>query len=326
VVETRRQGAPARTVFMGTPDFAVPTLDRLLATQEVVAVLTQPDRPAGRGRHVRPSAVKARAEAAGVPVLQPASLRRDPSAVDALRALAPDVLVVAAYGLLLPPEVLGLAPGGALNVHASLLPRWRGAAPVAHAILAGDAESGVTIMRLDAGLDTGPTLARREVAIGPDETTGGLTARLAVVGADLLAEVLPAWLAGELVPAPQDDAAATLAPRLSAAAGLLDWTAPAEVLARRVRAMSPRPGAYTVQDGLRLKVHGATALPAAEPGGEPGLLVATPGGPAVVTGDGWLRLDRVQPAGGRPMPGSAWVRGRPEVLGGRLGLAAPEAA
>jgi methionyl-tRNA formyltransferase len=310
---------------MGTPAFAVPTLERLLAEQEVVAVFTQPDRPAGRGRRLRSSPVKALAAERGVPVLQPASLRREPEALAALLSFAPEVIVVAAYGLILPPPVLAAAPGGALNVHASLLPRWRGAAPVAHAIPAGDEETGVTIMQIEAGLDTGPMLARRAVAIGPEETTGELTHRLAELGAALLAEVLVPWLADELVAAPQVEAAATYAPRLTADDAALDWSAPAAALARRVRAMSPAPGAFSVTaGGERLKVYRARALRAG-PGlsAPPGTLVATEGGPAVVAGDGLLQLDEVQLAGGRRMAAAALLRGRPALLGERL--ASPEA-
>ncbi len=255
----RPTAAPYRCVFMGTPEFAVPTLSRLLLEHHLVGVCTQPDRPAGRGRRLAASPVKALATAHGVPVFQPASLRKDPAAVAELARLAPDVVVVAAYGLILPPAVLEVAPGGALNVHASLLPRWRGAAPVAHAILAGDAETGVTIMRMDAGLDTGPMLARRAGPILAQDTTGTLTGRLAEWGADLLAATLPRWMAGEITPEEQDETLATLAPRLAAADGYLDWSLAAATLARRVRAMHPWPGAFTLLDGARLKVHVVTA-------------------------------------------------------------------
>lgn len=348
-----------RTVFMGTPTFAVPTLERLLAGHEVVGVFTQPDRPAGRGRQLQSSPVKELALAHGVPVFQPASLRRDPAAVASLARLAPDVVVVAAYGLILPPSVLAIAPGQALNVHASLLPRWRGAAPVAYAILAGDLETGVTIMKMDEGLDTGPLIAQRSVPVAAQETAGELTDRLACMGADLLAEMLPRWLAGEVEPDPQDDAAATHAPRLTRADGHLTWSESATDLARRVRALCPWPGAFTALAGLTIKVHAATALPApvgvsglapgaesglprdasgralatasgppsaAEPslpsgaaaGSVPGTVVGLESGIAVATGDGWLRLDRVQPAGGRAMSGAEFARGRPHIVGALL--------
>jgi methionyl-tRNA formyltransferase len=311
---------------MGTPEFAVPTLTRLLAEQTVVGVFTQPDRPAGRGRHLYAAPVKRVAQAAGVPVFQPGSLRKDPAAVARLADLAPDVVVVAAYGLLLPRSVLDLAPGGALNVHASLLPRWRGAAPAAWAILAGDAETGVTIMRLDEGLDTGPMLARRTTPIAADDTTGALSGRLAELGADLLAATLPRWLAGELPPLPQDDRLATRAPRLVKADGQLDWRAPAEALARRVRAMDPWPGAFGWLDGQPLKIHAATPIPAGAALEPCGTVVATAVGPAVVTGAGWLRLDRVQGPGGKPVTGADFARGHRGFVGAVLTGAATEPA
>lgn len=311
-----------RTVFMGTPEFAVPTLARLLAEQDVVGVFTQPDRPSGRGQRAAAPPVKQLAETEGVPVFQPASLRKDPSAMAALTELAPDVVVVAAYGLLLPRAVLEAAPGGALNVHASLLPRWRGAAPVAYAILNGDAETGVTIMRMDVGLDTGPMLARRAGPILPEDSAGRLTERLADWGAELLAETLPRWLAGEIQPEAQDDALATFAPRLESTAGWLDWREPATALARRVRAMNPWPGAFTLLDGARLKVHAAT--PMAGDGSSdqvPGTVVTLDGLPAVTTGAGLLRLDVVQAPGGRALPGADFTRGRRGFVGARLALA-----
>lgn len=313
---TPAEASPVRVVFMGTPDFAVPTLRRLLLEQQVVGVFTQPDRPAGRGRRLSVSPVKALAESHAVPVFQPASLRKDLAAVAELERLRPEVIVVAAYGLLLPPTVLRAAPRGALNVHASLLPRWRGAAPVAHAILAGDTATGVTIMRIDEGLDTGPMLVKRSGPILADDTTGSLTARLAAWGADLMAAVLPHWVAGRITPEVQDEALATLAPRLTAAEGQLDWTQPAEALARRVRAMHPWPGAFTWLGEARLKIHAATAIPT---GGDhslpPGMVMAGTDGPAVVTGAGWLRLDQVQAPGGRAMAGTEFARGRRDFVG-----------
>lgn len=345
---------PRRIVFMGTPAFAVPSLDALLGAvdadgaraYDVVAVFTQPDRPAGRGRTVAAPPVKQRAIEAGVPlILQPSSLRRGPAAADALAALAalaPDLVVVAAYGLLLPPTILDGPPFGALNVHASLLPRWRGAAPIQHAILAGDAETGVTIMRMDAGLDTGPMIATAATAIGVRETAGELTERLAALGAALLVDTLPAWFAGTAIAAPQDDGAATHAPRLTREDGRLDAAEGALRLERRVRAMHPWPGAWlTMPDGAVLKVLAAdvvagSAGPATEvtapatgaivpatPSSPPtqraavgvvGTLVNLEGWPVLLTPDGALRLRTVQPAGKRPMDGDAFLRGRPEVV------------
>lgn len=222
----------ARIVFMGTPEFAVPVLERLLADEhEVVAIYTRPDRPAGRGRQLQESPVKRAATAHGLPVVQPRSLRR-PEEIERLRQLRPDVVVVAAYGLILPPAVLEIPPGGCVNLHPSLLPRHRGPAPVAGTLLAGDEEAGVTIMRLDAGTDTGDILVQRAVPILPDDTTGTLTARLAAIGAELLAEVLPLWLVGRVVPRPQDDAQATYTQQMQKQEGEINWNRPAVEIAR----------------------------------------------------------------------------------------------
>jgi len=315
-----RADAPIRVVFMGTPAFAVPTLELLIAHHDVVAVFTQPDRPAGRGRRPKPSPVKDVAAANGIPVHQPRSLRKDEAAVELLERIDADGLVVAAYGLLLPRRALDAARSGALNVHASLLPRWRGAAPVHHAILAGDPVTGVTIMRMDEGLDTGPIVAQAAVGIRPDETTGTLTARLADLGADLLADALPRWVRDEIATRPQDGSLATHAPRIAAAEGRLDWSVAADVLARRVRAMNPWPGAFTALGDDRLKVHAATVLPDASDSsqGAPGTVVAADDMPAVVTAGGLLRLDTVQPAGKRAMSGADFLRGRREVIGAVL--------
>jgi len=322
----------ARVVFMGTPEYAVPSLRLLLDTARVVAVFTQPDRPSGRGRALRLSAVKALARAAGVPVHQPSSLRADASAVGVLQDLRPDLVVVAAYGLLLPPAALRVPRHGCLNVHASLLPRWRGASPVHHAIAAGDARTGSTILLLDEGLDSGPILAQEALSVGPHETCGQLTARLAVLGAGLLIRTMPAWLAGAVPPLAQDERLATAAPRLTAGDGLIDWTLAAERLARHVRAMNPWPGARAVlPDGRRLKVHAATAWsrsasgaagngPSAAP---PGTVLAGDGRPAVVCGEGVLLLDEVQLEGRRAVAGDAFLRGMPGLAGTRLGAAEP---
>jgi methionyl-tRNA formyltransferase len=341
---------------MGTPDFAVPTLERLLRAHDVIGVFTQPDRPAGRGRRPRPSPVKQLAEEWNVPILQPYSLRRDPEAVSALRGLVPDIVVVAAYGMYLPTEALEAAPAGTVNVHASLLPRWRGASPVAHALMAGDRRTGATIMLLDEGWDTGPILSQCETDIGAAETAGDLKNRLSRMGADLLIETLPGWLAGEIAPRVQDDAAATLAPRLSRSDGALDWSCPASELARRVRALHPWPGAFTtLPDGDRLKVHRATAVTDTEAAdteaasaadaavggtgpkslpenlgipdvpGIPGTTLLVRGAFLVATGTGLVRLDEVQAAGRRRVSGADFVRGRSDVIGAVLQSAGPAA-
>jgi methionyl-tRNA formyltransferase len=317
-----------RVVFMGTPEFALPSLEVLLVEHDVVGVFTQPDRPAGRGRQLVSSPVKKLALEHGVPVFQPEALRGNAAALAYLPALAADVIVVAAYGLILPPEVLTATAGGALNVHASLLPRWRGAAPINYAILAGDTETGVTIMLLDEGLDTGPILAQRAAPIDDTDSAARLGWRLSRLGAELLSEVLPRWLAGEIQPVPQDSSLATKAPRLTRADGWLNWSQSADALARRVRAMNPWPGAYTDFDGQMLKVHRATVehgVPATERSGSPpGTVVDGGDGPTVITGDGLLRLDEVQPAGGRSMSGTAFTRGHPDLLLATLGGSRPD--
>jgi len=309
-----------RVVFMGTPDFAVPALAALLSEgYDVVGVLTRPDRPAGRGQRVEESPVKRLARANGLPILQPSTLR-DAEARAAVLELQPDVITVAAYGLLLPQALLDLPGHGCLNIHGSLLPRHRGAAPIAAAILAGEAATGVSIMRVDAGLDTGPVLASASLPIDPEDTTGSLTAKLAALGARLLIATLPRWLRGELVPTPQDDAQATLAPRIAKEAGQIDWNQPAVAIERQVRAYSPWPSAYTYWRGQLLKVHRSHAdfvveVPA---GAGPGQVIPVLDGAAAVAGSGVLRLDEVQLAGKRVLPISTFLRGASGFIGSSL--------
>lgn len=289
-----------------------------------LAVYTQPDRPAGRGRRVQASAVKQLAVSQQLPVRQPPSLR-DPAALDELRASGADYLVVVAYGQILPPAALEATRHGALNVHASLLPRWRGAAPVQRAILAGDQETGVSIMQLDAGLDTGPVLLERRCPIHDDDTGGRLHDRLAVLGAQALCEALDGLAAGRLRPRPQPDSGITYAAKLDKAEGLIDWQRPAREIERLVRAFDPWPGAFTLLDGERLRVHAARTRPA-EPGGVPGqVLAAGADGIDVQTGDGVLRLTRVQRAGGRALDAGEFLNARPVRPGSRFGTAAPAA-
>ena len=306
-----------RVVFMGTPDFAVPTLETLLTMPQVqvVGVATQPDKPAGRGRALAESPVKQVAVTAGVPVLQPRGFRKNPAHAEALRSLEPDLLVVAAYGLILPQAVLDIPRYGSLNVHASLLPRWRGAAPITFAILAGDTVSGVTIMLMDAGMDTGPILTMGETPIRLDDTTESLSRRLAVLGAGLLRDTLPRWTAGEVQPRPQPDEGATYTRLIQKEDGLIDWGRPAVEIERAVRAYQPWPSAYTPWRGEPLRVVKASVVAGQ---GEPGRVVSVPGGVAVVTGEGALRLDEIQPAGRRPMPGKAFVNGAQDFVGARL--------
>jgi methionyl-tRNA formyltransferase len=310
----------ARIVFLGTPDFAVPSLDALADHPdfELVGVVTQPDRPAGRGRTMRQSPVKERAVMLGLPVFQPESLRKQ-EAVDHLAAWQPDVLVVAAFGQILRLPVLELAPHGCLNVHASLLPRWRGAAPIQYAIRAGDDETGVTIMKVDEGLDTGPMLAWRAIPIAPDETGASLHDKLAALGAELLPPTLAGYLAGEIVPQPQPEEGVTLAPSLKKSAGEIDWAQRAVEIDRQVRAYTPWPGTSTSFDGTLLKVIVGAPLPSPDKNAPPGTLLAEGEGLAVQTGEGLYRLDVIQPAGKKEMSSQAFLAGRPEAVGMRLG-------
>ncbi len=309
-----------RVIFMGTPGFAVPTLRRLMDVPEVdvVAVVTQPDRPAGRGRQVQPGPVKELALAHGLPVWQPPSLRA-PEAVAELAAYRPDAIVVAAFGQILRPAVLDLPPLGCLNVHASLLPRWRGAAPIAAALLAGDTETGVTIMRLDAGMDTGPILAQAAVPIHDEDTAVELGVRLAERGADLLAETLPRWARGEVQARPQPEEGVTYAPPVRKEDGRADWTLSAVALWRQWRAYQPWPGLYTALGGQPLKLVRVRPLPDWRGTAEPGRIVPVREGVAVVTGAGALLLEEVQLAGKRAMPTADFCCGQRDFVGARLG-------
>jgi methionyl-tRNA formyltransferase len=296
----------ARIIFMGSPEFALPTLRALAESYLVAGVVTQPDRPAGRGRTMSPPPVKILAQKLSLPVIQPARLK-EPGVVEQLQAWQPDLIVVAAFGQILRPAVLDLPPFGCINVHGSLLPRWRGAAPIQAAIRAGDAETGITIMRMDPGVDTGGILIQKAIRILPEDTAGSLGARLAVLGAELLIDTLPAYLRGELLPRPQEEDLATYAPLLNKEDGRLDFSQGAEELARSVRAFNPWPGAYTFWQGQMLKIHRAHSSGAASPG--PGKTSIVEGLPAVGTGQGLLVLDEVQPAGKKPMDGEVFLRG-----------------
>jgi methionyl-tRNA formyltransferase len=303
------------TVFLGTPEAAVPSLEALLDSgHRVLAVATAPDRPKGRGMELAASPVKERAQAAGIPVLQPPSLRK-PEAQAELAALGADVYVVCAYGLILPPAVLDQPRLGCVNVHFSLLPAFRGAAPVAAALLAGVPVSGVTIMQMDPGLDTGPILDTVEEPIRPDDDTGSLEARLAVAGAELLVSVLDRLEAGTIDARPQDGTRASYAGKVTPEDARIDWDQPGASIVDRIRAFSPRPGAWTTLDGRRLKVWRARA--AEEPvGGAPGSFAGDAGGSLVgATGDGAVALEQVQPEGGRRMSGADFLRGRRGAAG-----------
>jgi methionyl-tRNA formyltransferase len=326
----QKMQAPIRTVFMGTPDFAVPTLRALAeysasggiwpAGLDLAGVVTRPDKPAGRGKHVVISPVKRYALERGLPVFQPGPLRR-PEAMALLQTLASELIVVAAFGQILPPEVLRLPRFGCLNVHASLLPRWRGASPINAAILAGDDETGVTIMLMGEGLDTGPVLEQTATPIGPDETAGQLSDRLAALGAETFVRTLPRWLSGAIVPRPQDEAAATMTRPLRKEDGLLDWTRPASDLVHVVRAYTPWPGAHTIFEGRQLKVLQARPVPL-DPGELPPgqCFLREPDHALCCTcGQGALALEMIQLEGRRALPAADVLRGRPSLANATLG-------
>jgi methionyl-tRNA formyltransferase len=297
-----------RLVFLGTPEFAVPTVDALArAGHQLLAVVAQPDRPAGRGQALRAPATKGWAQAHGVPVLQPEKVR-DGTLAAALAALRPDVLVVTAYGRILGRDLLALAPLGAVNVHASILPRWRGAAPIQWAVASGDAETGVTIMQMDEGLDTGDVLLVRTLPIGPEETAAELAPRLAALGGQAIVEALPLLAAGALVPVRQDGARHTLAPILEKEHGRLDFGRPAAELAARLRGFTPWPGAFTTLDGKVLKLHAARAV--AGDGGAPGSAQADGAALRIACGGGSaLLVTELQPEGKRRMPAADFLNG-----------------
>ena len=297
---------PPRVIFAGTPEFALASLQALVDDGVTpVAVLTQPDRPAGRGRKMTASPVKQFAEAAGIVVLQPESLRED-SDIAQIAAMEPDILIVAAYGLILPQAVLDIPDAGGLNVHASLLPRWRGAAPIQAAIRAGDAQTGVCLMAMTAGLDCGPVYASESMTIGDDESAGELHDRLAAAGGRLLTRHLSDIVAGNIPAQAQDDGAAIYAPKIRAGDAAIDWQRPAVELARIVRAYNPAPGAYFFLDDDRIKCSGAKSVAGTE--AAPGTVIdAGPDGITVACGDGALRLTLLQRPGKRPVSASEFA-------------------
>ena len=299
----------SNVVFMGSPEFAVPSLHVLAEHYPVVGVSTQPDRPAGRGRKSTPPPIKVLAEELNLPVIQPRWLH-DPEAMAELQDWNPDLIVVAAFGQILQAEVLDLPPNGSINVHASLLPRWRGAAPIQAAILHGDDETGITIMKMDIGIDTGPILTQRAIPIEPDDTAGSLSPKLSQLGAELLLETLPAFLQGDLTPQPQDDSLATYAPMLKKANGALDFSKPALELANQVRAYDPWPGTFMPWQGKSLKIHHAHAAHGNHL--TAGQTIIHNGLPAVATAYGLLVLDELQPAGKRRMAGDVFLNGARE--------------
>lgn len=305
-----------RLVFMGSPEFSVLSLKRLILSQhQVVAVYTQPDNPAGRGRALAFSPVKKVALEHGIEVRQPKSFK-EPGALESLAQLSPDVIVVVAYGKVLPEEVLTIPPFGCVNLHPSLLPRHRGPAPIQGAILAGDEYVGVSIILMEKGVDSGPILSQRIVAIEPQDTTESLTKKLAQVGAQLLEETLPLWLSGSIIPGPQQGDA-TYTGLLSKEAGEIDWHLPAPEIWQRVRAFHPWPGSYTRWRGKVLKVLEGFPVPGER--GQPGRVIPLEGGQVgVQTGDGVLGLGRVQLEGRRAMSAEEFVRGQRDFVGALL--------
>ena len=312
-----------RLVFAGTPEFAERSLAGLLAAgHQVALVLTQPDRPSGRGMRPAHSAVKRLALERELEVFQPATLK-DPASLSRIVAARPQVLVVAAYGLLLPPPVLDCAPLGALNVHASLLPRWRGAAPIQRAILAGDRESGITIMKMDAGLDSGPMLARHAIPITDNDDAGTLLDRLAVLGAEMIVAALADVESGRAAYTPQPITGVTYARKIDKSESILDWSHPAEELARKVRAFRPTPGASTTLDGTSVKIWEAHVAPGS---GEPGLtLTAGPKEIVIACGERALAVTQVQRAGGKRVSAAEFLRGHAVAPGTRFGQPAERA-
>lgn len=300
-----------RVVFMGTPDFSVPVLDALVAAgHEIACVYCQPPRPAGRGKKDRPSPVQARAEALGLPVRHPVSLRSAEAQAE-FAALDADAAVVVAYGLILPQPVLDAPRRGCLNIHASLLPRWRGAAPIHRAIMAGDERTGVCIMRMEAGLDTGPVLLRTETAIGPEETTGELHDRLSALGAEAIVAALDRL--GTLTPEVQLESGVTYAQKIDKAEARIDWTRDAVEIDRTIRGLSPFPGAWTMAGGKRVKLLRSGL---AQGSGAPGEVLADG---RVACGSGAVALRQVQPEGKGPMSAEEWLRGARLPVGSRLG-------
>ena len=320
---------PRRIIFMGTPAISVPSLEALVRSGEsVVGVVTQPDRPAGRGRSAAAPPVKRAAERLGLAVLQPPTLRRR-SVVDELRALRPDIIAVVAFGQLLRPDVLSLPPLGCVNLHPSLLPKLRGPTPINWAILEGLEETGVTVMTVDERMDAGPILAQAAARVLPDDTAESLGARLAELGAELLARTVHEWAKGRIAPVPQDDAGATYTRLLGREDGLIDWKLSAREIERRARAFYPWPGAYTTWGGRLLKLlrvsvddGSAAALPAQMPGAVGGLVGPGRESLAVATGAGSLLVSELQVEGRRAVTAPEFVRGYPGIVGSQLGQSA----
>lgn len=311
-----------RIVFFGTPEFAVPVLQALLdGPDQVVGVVSQPDRPAGRGQQIQATPIKRLAAERGVPVVQPVKVKTDELPAQ-LRSWAPDLAVVAAYGRILPASVLELPPFGCVNVHASLLPKYRGAAPIQWALLQGETVTGVTIMRMNERMDEGDMLLQRSTPIGPDEPYGALQARVALLGAEALMDALAALHAGTLQATPQDDARATYAPMIRKHDGAIDWATPAAAIANRVRAFNPWPSAFTTCRGRLVKIHRARAAEE-RAGAPPGTVLGLGDRIRVATGDGVLAIEELQLEGKRAITAADFSRGGAIAAGDRLGGAAP---
>lgn len=310
--------AQIRTIFMGTPDFSLPTLEGLLDFGvDLCAVYTQPDRPRGRGKKLAPPPVKELAMQRGIPVYQPVKLR-DPAAVEQLRTLEPDLIVVVAYGQILPKSVLDIPRYGCINVHASLLPRYRGAAPINQAIVDGEQVTGVTTMLMDVGLDTGDMLVRRATEIGAEETAGELHDRLALLGREAMDETLQRLCAGTLRAEPQNDALSCYAPLMKKEDGRIDWQQSSTVVHNLVRGLSPWPGAYTELQGETLKL--ACTLPLSGDPAPPGTIVAADAqGVHIACGEGLLLVRELQLPGKKRLPAAEFLRGRPLPVGSRVG-------
>ena len=294
-----------RIIFMGSPDFSLPVLQALSNAYDVVGVVTQPDRASGRGRELKAPPVKTLALELGIPVMQPEKLRQL-EAMEQLQAWRPDLIVVAAFGQILKKDVLYLPRFGCINVHASLLPRWRGAAPINAAILHGDEETGITIMQMDVGLDTGPMLTQRSIRLTREDTAGSVFEKLSTLGADLLIETLPDYVSGKIKPIPQPEEGVTYAPMMKKEEGLLDFSRPAEELERRVRAFNPWPGAFMDFEGTLLKIHRARVEAGVASVGE---RLIYRDQPAIGAAGGILILEDVQPAGKKPMSGKSFLAG-----------------
>ena len=309
-----------KIVFMGTPDFAVPSLQACIDSDvaDVVGVVTQPDRPAGRGNKLKPPPVKVAAEVAGIPLFQPKSLRKY-EAAEQIRDWEPDLIVVTAFGQILRPHVLDLPRLGCVNVHASLLPRWRGAAPIQAAILGGDKQTGVTLMHMDVGLDTGDMLFVEAFDLDPAETASTLHDKLAQLGYDMLLKHLPDIAAGAINPIQQPEDGVTYAAKIDKSDGKIDWSQSAELIERRHRAMTPWPGSFTAWQGKNLKVKGMTLLPIDHPQEPAGTVLKIEDDIVVVTGDGLIRLDEIQLEGKKRTEPLSFINGRPEFVGSVVG-------